>query len=341
MRTFPPAPKYDHNFHKGNKKEPARSLAVQDKKRWEQKMKKYEFYQLDVFTEKKFKGNPLAVFTNAVGISDEEMQKIANEMNLSETVFVLPSDKALRRLRIFTPKQELPLAGHPVVGTWNLLANLGITPQIKNGDINIEQEVLLGVLPVNIEFCDGKPLQITMTQGSFERFEMIENEEDIKKLAEGLGLERKDLIQEKNSPIQVVSTGIKSLVVPLRSLDTLSRCQINSSLLSKIYLKYEAVGVYVWTTETKEKESSFHARFFAPDDNIPEDPATGSAAGSFSGYVIHYGITHKNKFVIEQGDFMNRPSRIYAEITGEKGNVEKVQIGGRSIIVAKGEVYLD
>ena len=91
-------------------------------------MKKYEFYQLDVFTEKAFSGNALAVFPEADGISESEMQSIANEMNLSETVFVFPSEKALRRLRIFTPKQELPLAGHPVVGTWNLLAQLGVTP---------------------------------------------------------------------------------------------------------------------------------------------------------------------------------------------------------------------
>ena len=96
-------------------------------------MRNYQFYQLDVFTKNKFEGNPLAVFPEAVGISDEEMQKIANEMNLSETVFVLPSEKALKRLRIFTPKRELPLAGHPVVGTWNLLARLGVTPQKENG----------------------------------------------------------------------------------------------------------------------------------------------------------------------------------------------------------------
>src|SRR5687767_13580076 len=132
-------------------------------------MRTYQFYQLDVFTEKAFHGNPLAVFPHATGISDEEMQKIANEMNLSETVFVLSSEKALRRLRIFTPKQELPLAGHPVVGTWNLLARVGITPQIESGVIEIEQELNLGVLPVEITFRENKPFKVTMTQRSEER----------------------------------------------------------------------------------------------------------------------------------------------------------------------------
>src|SRR3982750_2139492 len=102
-------------------------------------MRKYGFYQLDVFTDRPFTGNPLAVFPEAEGISDVEMRQIANEMNLSETVFVLPSDKALRRLRIFTPKQELPLAGHPVVGTWNMLARLGVVRLKPDGTVEIQQ----------------------------------------------------------------------------------------------------------------------------------------------------------------------------------------------------------
>ncbi len=304
-------------------------------------MRNFEFYQLDVFTDQKFKGNPLAVFPHSEGITDEEMQFIANEMNLSETVFVLPSEKALRRLRIFTPRQELPLAGHPVVGTWNLLAHLGVTPQSENGSVQIEQEVNLGILPVEIEFQNGKPAQVVMTQGEFLADKIISDEAEIKKLAAGLGLQRNDLISENNLPIQVVSTGIKALDVQVKSLEALGRCRINSNLLSEVYLKYGAVGVYAWTFETFESDSKVHARFFAPDDNIPEDAATGSAAGSFSGYLIHHGAIDTNRFIIEQGDFMNRSSRIYADVTGKKGNVEKVRIGGKSVIIAKGEVLLD
>ncbi|MBA2494621.1 MAG: PhzF family phenazine biosynthesis protein, partial [Acidobacteria bacterium] len=294
----------------------------------------------DVFTDKAFCGNPLAVFPEAKGLSDEEMQNIAREMNLSETVFVLPSDKALKKLRIFTPIQELPLAGHPVVGTWNLLANLGVTPQKENGIIEIKQELKLGVLPVEIEFQNNKPFKIVMTQGKFEAREIVSDEKEIEKLAAGLGLEISDLSVRENLPIQVVSTGIKALAVPLASLDAVSRCRINPILLSEVYLAHGAIGCYVFTFETVEENSRIHARFFAPDDNIMEDAATGSAAGSLSGYLVYHQAMDDNKFTIEQGDFMKRPSRIYAEVTGEKRNIEKVRIGGSSIIVAKGEVFL-
>lgn len=301
-------------------------------------MRNYQFFQLDVFTENKFEGNPLAVFPEAEGISDTEMQKIANEMNLSETVFVLNSDKALKKLRIFTPRRELPLAGHPVVGTWNLLAQLGVTPQTENGVVEIEQELNLGVLPVRIEFRDGKPFQVIMTQGKFEALETVSDE--IEKLAESLGLKTGDLNAGDDLPAQTVSTGIKSLAVPLKSLDALSRIKVNSSALCEIYLARGAIGCYVFTFETKDKTSKVHARFFAPDDNIPEDPATGSAAGALSGYLIHHGAIDTNKFTIEQGDFMNRPSRIFADVEGNKGNVEQVKIGGSSVVVAKGEIHL-
>ncbi|MGI9054164.1 MAG: PhzF family phenazine biosynthesis protein [Pyrinomonadaceae bacterium] len=316
-------------------------------------MRIYQFYQLDVFTKNKFEGNPLAVFPEAVGISESEMQKIANEMNLSETVFVLPSEKALKRLRIFTPKRELPLAGHPVVGTWNLLARLGVTPKTENGFIEIEQELNLGVLPVHIEFRNNEPFQVIMTQGKFEASETVSDQDEIGKLADSLGLKIEDLNISEDLPVQTVSTGIKSLAVPLKSLSAMSKIKVNSSLLSDIYLSHDAIGCYVFSFETKEETSKVHTRFFAPDDNISEDPATGSAAGALSGYLVHHGAIkggsprvskganeNSYQFTIEQGDFMNRPSRIFADVTGEKGNVESVKIGGSSVVIAKGEVYL-
>ena len=306
-------------------------------------MREYKFYQLDVFTQQSFQGNPLAVFPDAGDLTDEEMQQIAREMNLSETVFVSPSKKALRRLRIFTPMRELPLAGHPVVGTWNLLAQLGVTPQKQEGLIEIEQELKLGVLPVEIEFRDKKPYQVVMTQGKFEPGEIISDRQEMENLAKGLGLKISDFDSSGNLPVQVVSTGIKALAVPLVSIGALKSCRINSSLLSEVYLAHGAIGCYAFTFETVEKDSSICARFFAPDDGIAEDPATGSAAGSLSGYLIHHGAIEtfdkKAQFTIEQGDFMNRPSRIFAEISGEKGNVEQVKIGGSSIVVAEGRVF--
>jgi trans-2,3-dihydro-3-hydroxyanthranilate isomerase len=302
-------------------------------------MRRYNFYQLDVFADRAFCGNPLAVFTEAEDLSDEEMQKIAREMNLSETVFVLPSENALRRLRIFTPKQELPLAGHPVVGTWYLLAHLEVMPHWENGFVEISQELNLGVLPVEIEFRGGKPYRVVMTQGKFEAGEIISNESEINKLASALGLKISDFRFSRALPIQTVSTGIKSLAVPLASLDAVKRCKINSQLLAEVYLKHGAIGCYVFSFETIEESSRIHARFFAPDDGIAEDAATGSAAGALSGYLVYHGAIDTKEFTIEQGDFMQRPSRIFAEISGEKGRVEKVKIGGSSVIVAKGEVF--
>jgi trans-2,3-dihydro-3-hydroxyanthranilate isomerase len=321
------------------------------------RMQAYTFYQLDVFTELPFAGNPLAVFPDAEGFPEDQMQRIANEMNLSETVFVLPSDKALRRLRIFTPKRELPLAGHPVVGTWNLLARLGIVPPEKDGVVEIQQELNLGVLPVEVEFKDSQPDRVKMTQGKWEGLDQISDPTGITKIASGLGLELSDIEIERNLPIQVVSTGIKSVAVPVCTLEALGRIRINSTVLAEAYLQHGAVGCYAFTFETKEESSFITARFFAPDDNILEDPATGSAAGALSGYLVNHGAvpetravaaqsgndqpsTNYHRFTIEQGDFMNRPSRIFAEVTGRPGNVERVQIGGSSVVVAKGEIYL-
>jgi len=303
-------------------------------------MATYTFYQLDVFTNTPFTGNPLAVFPESEGISDGQMQRIANEMNLSETVFVLPSDKALRRLRIFTPRQELPLAGHPVVGTWNLLARLGVTPKPENGTVEVEQELNLGVLPVEIEFRGSEPYRVTMTQGRWQSFGRVTDMTGISKFATGLGLELSDIDLDKNLPIEVVSTGIKSIDVPICTLEALGRIRVNSSMLADAYLAHGAVGVYVFSFETKETESLVHTRFFAPADNIPEDAATGSAAGALSGYLVEHGAAKTDSFVIEQGDFMGRASRIHANVLGKPGNIERVKIGGSSVVVAKGELFL-
>lgn len=145
-----------------------------------------------------------------------------------------------------------------------------------------------------------------------------------------------------------MNTGIGSLAVPVKSLDALSRIKMNGNLLSDIYLKFGAVGAYVFTLETKDgAPSAAHARFFAPSDNIPEDAATGSACGALSSYLVHHGVIIEkdddgfHRFTVEQGDFMKRPSRLHAEIKGEKGNVELARIGGASVVILQGEIILD
>jgi trans-2,3-dihydro-3-hydroxyanthranilate isomerase len=360
----------------------------------------FRFVQLDVFTNQPFAGNPLAVFPEAEGLSDEQMMKIAREMNLSETVFVLKpkeseqqtvasnqqtvnseqqeaeskeqsgrdqpqksEDEAteaanpqseiqnpkfpLRRLRIFTPAREIPFAGHPIAGTWNALAQEGIVPLPAggNGWTRIYHEVGLGVLPVDVEFKDGAPVQVVMTQGKFEILAEIDDGQEQAELARALGRNREDL--DESLPIQVISTGLSSLVVPIRSLADLGTCRVNSSLLGELYTQRGATGCHAFSRETIEiGESRAHGRFFAPADNIAEDPATGSASGALGGYLVHHGATGNEpidgryKFVIEQGDFMHRPSRINLDVSGKPGAVEEVKVGGPSVIVARGEVYI-
>ncbi len=312
-------------------------------------MRKYRLIQLDVFTDRAFCGNPLAVFPEGEGLSDEEMLKIAREMNLSETVFVLPpqDERTLRRLRIFTPVREIPFAGHPVVGTWNALAREGVVPLPDNGLgwTRIEHEVGIGVLPVDIEFKDGQPVQVVMTQGKFEIQTEIDDWHQQAEIARALGRSREDL--DENLPIQVISTGLPSLAVPIRSLADLRHCRVNEALLAEVYTRAGGIACYAFTRETIDSgDARAHARLFAPADNISEDPATGSAAGALGAYLVHHHAVTlepyggRFSFVIEQGDFINRPSRIKIEIKGAFGAVEEVRVGGPSVVVMRGELML-
>jgi len=311
-------------------------------------MPKYNFIQLDVFTDRAFAGNPLAVFPEAEGITDEQMQQIAREMNLSETVFVLPSDKegVLRRLRIFTPGSELPFAGHPIVGTWNCLAREGIVPPPEdgNGRVHLKHEVGIGVLPIEIDFKDGRPASVTMTQGTFDIRSEIDDWQEQADIARALGLAREDL--DETLPIQAVSTGNTMLLVPVRSLADLGNCRPNQNLLDDIFARNEVLrggtGCYAFTRETvRIGEARAHARFFV-GMGIGEDPATGSAAGPLGGYLVYHDATRVDpvdgvyEFVIEQGDFVNRPSRIGLEVKGAPGKVEEVRVSGQSVVVARG-----
>lgn len=311
-------------------------------------MRTFEFYQLDVFTDKPFSGNPLAVFPSAEGISGEEMQQIAQEMNLSETVFVLRSDQpeALRRLRIFTPAKELPLAGHPVVGTWNLLARLGFIENApRDGAVQIKHELGVGVLPVEIEFSSGEPRKVTMTQDKFTPGEIVGDEAVLKTIAEAFNLTPADF--QPHAPVQVCGTGVNFTIIPVRSLEGLKNSRANAAKLEELPKSLPGeFSLFCW--ETLEETSLIHTRMYAPEFGILEDPATGSAAGTLGGYIVYHGLFEEHlkasdgvlSFTIEQGDFINRPSRIAVEITGEKGNVRKARVGGASVVVAKGEIYI-
>lgn len=307
-------------------------------------MTTYKFIQCDVFTDQIFAGNPLAVFYDEVAnqtLDDATMQKIAREMNLSETVFVLPpSDpaQALKRLRIFTPGTELPMAGHPVVGTWNMLARLGVVtpPASGTGRVTIHQEIKLGILPVDIDFTDGQPLKVTMTQGTPIVGAALD---ETALCARALGL-REGEIGGWGLPIVVASTGVPYQIVPVRDKAALSRIKINSQALAEVLQKVDDHAVYIVTRETHSPDAFVSARMFAGESvGVGEDPATGSAAGPCAAALVHYGLA-LSQFIIEQGVDMGRPSYIEAEVEGEAGNVKVVRIGGSAVIVLTGELNL-
>jgi trans-2,3-dihydro-3-hydroxyanthranilate isomerase len=182
-----------------------------------------------------------------------------------------------------------------------------------------------------------------MTQGKFQILDEIDDAHEQAEVAHALGLPREDL--DETLPIQVITTGLSCLVVPIRSLADLRDCRINTSMLADIYTRHGGTGCLAFTRETLEVGAArAHARFFAPADNIPEDPATGSACGALGAYLIHHGALTleaeegRYKFVIEQGDFCHRPSRINLDVKGQRGHIEEVKIGGPAVLVARGEV---
>lgn len=307
-------------------------------------MPTYSFIQCDVFTDQIFSGNPLAVFPDGNGLDDATMQKIAREMNLSETVFVLPpadTTKALRRLRIFTPATELPMAGHPVVGTWNMLARLGVVvpPPSGTGRVTIHQELKLGILPVAIDFVDGAPVKVTMTQGTPQVGEPLP---EAAACAQALGLTLED-IGDAELPTVVASTGVPYLIVPVRHRAALSRIRINSAALTELIKRTDLHAIYAVTRETHSPEAFVSARMFADESlGVGEDPATGSAAGPLAATLVYYGLARPvnglASFIIEQGIEMGRPSRIEAEVEGEAGAVRVVRIGGAAVEVLTGKI---
>ena len=267
------------------------------------------------------------------------MQKIAREMNLSETVFVLPPTdptKALKRLRIFTPGTELPMAGHPVVGTWNMLARLGVVapPASGTGRVTIQQEIKLGILPVEIDFVDGQPVKVTMTQGTPSVGEALD---EAAICARALGLSEAE-IGGWGLPIVVASTGVPYQIIPVRDKAALSRIKLNYQALAEVIQKVNDHAVYVVTREAHAPDALVSARMFCGElVGIVEDPATGSAAGPCAAALVHYGLA-PSQFIIEQGVDMGRPSYIEVEGEGEPGNVRVIKIGGTAVEVLRGEL---
>ena len=251
-------------------------------------MKELPFVQVDVFTEVPFGGNPLAVFPDADGVTDAEMQSIAREMNLSETTFVLSpqAPDADFRVRIFTPVKEIPFAGHPVVGTHWVLAQLGRV-DLREPVTQVHFELEVGVLPADLEVVGRTVERVTMTQGRPTFLGVLK---DLTDLTAGLGLPT-EAIEDTGLPVEVVSTGVPQMMVPVRSLAEVRRLTVADLDVRALNKACRAVGtecVMVFTLDTDEPGITVHTRLFAPLLGVPEDPATGSANGALGAYLVRH-----------------------------------------------------
>jgi trans-2,3-dihydro-3-hydroxyanthranilate isomerase len=300
-----------------------------------------QFYQADVFTNEPFGGNPLAIFPDAGELTDREFQQIAREMNLSETVFVLPptDPRAAAKIRIFTPSQEIPFAGHPVLGTFYVLGALKRIP-LQEPVTNIFYECHIGVFPLELIILKGQIEQVVMSQPSPDFLEVVSQVETIYELAKALGV-HKSLITDSSFPVEVVSTGLPVLIVPIRTLTAVKSMQVNHAAICDLCARLGTNGIMVYTTMTLEENSTVHTRMFAAPIGIPEDPATGSASGALGAYLVKNGVVEvgpTTEVVIEQGYEIDRPSRILVQVFSDDDMIMEIKVGGQVVLVAEGKM---
>jgi len=303
-------------------------------------MRRYRFIQLDVFTHTPFGGNQLAVFPEAVGLGDAEMQAIAREMNFSETTFVLPASdaQALRRVRIFTPATELPMAGHPTVGTTFALAREGVIHASDPSPIYLQLGI--GTLPIDLLF-EGDTLSFVWMHQLAPVFQPWQG--DRARLAAALSLTVADL--DETLPIEHGSAGVSFVYIPLRSLAALGRARPGADLTAALAAPSGNIGAYLFTLGALPGGVDARARMFAPEAGVAEDPATGSAAGPFGVYLVRHGravpdATGEARIRLDQGVEMKRPSAITIAVQRDGETVRDVRVGGEAVVVAEGELFV-
>jgi len=292
--------------------------------------REYPFVKLDVFTSRPLEGNQLAVFTDARGLSDSEMQLLAKEMNLSETTFILPGDDAVEsergvRVRIFTVEEELPFAGHPTLGTAFRL-------QRQRGGELIELDLNVGKIPVRFQTDENGLLVGEMTQRDPE-FGTHHAAEDIAR-ATGVPIEAID----QSLPIETVSTGMPFVMIPLKDLQAMRDLRFDQRTAAEYLAKTETKFVYWVTRETVTPGAALHARMLFYNG---EDPATGSAAGCCTAWAVRNGVLASDvQGLIEQGIEMRRPSFIRIRATRSGESVTNIRVGGHVVEVMRGVALL-
>ncbi len=293
--------------------------------------RRFQFVQLDVFTSAPLQGNPLAVFPDARGLSDAEMQALARETNLSETTFVIPRDAETERerghrVRIFTVQEELPFAGHPTLGTATVLRG-------ASGADTVRLDLKVGKIPVRFSE-DERGLAFGEMQQRDPEFGQRHEREAV---ARAVGLSVEDIDPEL--PIQDVSTGLTFTIVPLRRLAIVQQLRLDWNRAAE-YLRRDMPTrfFYFVCRETVDKTARLHARMIFYNG---EDPATGSAAGCTAAWMVAHGVARPDEqVVIEQGLEAKRPSRLVVRASRRDDRVVNVRVGGNAVEVMRGEVFL-
>ena len=303
-------------------------------------MPAFPYYTADVFTSTRFGGNQLAVFPDASGIPDSELQPIAREFNFSETTFVYPAKdpRHTRRVRIFTPGGELPFAGHPTVGTAFVLATIGAIP-LAGDETRIVFEEGVGPVPVLVRSHGGIPGFAQLTAAQLPQFGPPAP--SAARLAKALSLDAGDVLDGEMSP-EAVSCGVPFLFIPVKDRPTLGRARVKLDELDAVLGGYVTQKVFVFCADPELENSDFRARMFAPGIGVPEDPATGSACAAFGGYLARRDRQGdaRLRWRVEQGFEMGRPSILEVEADRNGGAITSVRVGGNSVLVSRGEFYL-
>jgi trans-2,3-dihydro-3-hydroxyanthranilate isomerase len=291
-------------------------------------MDKHTFYMLDVFAEEKYAGNQLAVVLDAADLSSEQMQKIANETHFSETTFILSGAERNGGfdVRIFTPAREVPFAGHPTLGTAYVIKHF-LAPSKTKVALNLK----VGQIPVTFQKTpSGEILWMRQATPTFGKTFQAEH------FAELLGLKLSDF--NGKFPIQVVSTGLPFIMVPLKTLDAVKRARVNQSVQEKLAEETQS-GVLVFCPETYSEANDLHVRVFVDAFGIPEDPATGSGNGCLAAYLSRYKYFGDDEVdaKVEQGYEIQRPSLLHLHAEEANGEI-LVRVGGKVVLVAKGEL---
>jgi trans-2,3-dihydro-3-hydroxyanthranilate isomerase len=298
----------------------------------------YHYLHYDVFTGDPLLGNQLAVFTDARGMSAELMQRLAREMNYSESTFILPAerDDTDIRMRIFTPFIEMPAAGHPTIGSTFALAHTGT---IAPGTHRFVFGLNVGPTPVDLEW-DGSRLAfawMTQQQPVFGR--PIAPRDDV---AAALGLTIDDLAADL--PVQEVSCGVPFLLVPLRDRETVDRARADAAALQRLgVMSTSHPAVFIFAALPPGAGETVYSRMFAPDFGIIEDPATGIASGPVGCYLVQHRLVSGDaarRIVSLQGVAMGRASRIHVAVSGAPGAITDVKVGGEAVLVGRGEILL-